>query len=306
MSFVQLQVVFLVFFLIASVMIFISGCLFYVKKISVSKFHIFKNLSLWQQSLLYITTMASLISVPVGVLSSGGEFHVSWFIPACIAQSAWLISEVKKDSFVGFLKPFSAILLTLSILVSASGIYTTPYSWWGWTESNLGGIRHESYFSNMKGFQLSESSFAVYSRVEKAELKAQQILQNISPLKANNSVYAYPYSNSVYTLTDLKPSIGMNCVAVWFDLCPNSLISKSLEEFKEVQPSVIIWQDISDEALLVHERLFVREPSNLRKWEEYRLENITNKNWLLIDQIDPGPGLANTTRISVYANLSGK
>lgn len=254
---------------------------------------------------VFIGVLATFASL-VGLLSSGVGLWVQSLLPGiCILIAAcWHL--LSRTSGLAWTK---LIVYALLVLVGVSGFLTTltrPYTWWGWTEpSVLDGSRVKANFAYLKDLDLAVSTNDFYTRLASAEERAAGLSGQSSP-----TLLTFPNATAGWALTNLEPYTASGCIWLWMDLCPNSLALEALRNVRRTPPSVIVWNEVPEEAITLHESAFVHESSAVRDWIKFRNEQVAIGRWVAVDEIPATKGSPNQWPVTIYytidhSNLEG-
>lgn len=261
------------------------------------------------ETLLILFLGETIGGISFGIISNGSNFYDAWwFVPFTGIFLAAFISYTKKLSRISnlFSKSILAIV-TVGSLLSMTMIAKQPYSWvWQFNESSLFEERKIADFEYLNGIYLAKTTYEFYSQIRSSILSA---ATTVAMEKTGSSslddltIFEFPYSNSIYSLTKLKPYTKSYCPTYWFDVCPNTIAYQDLSIFKRFPPNVVVWQTPRDSAFTMHEKLFVKRSSALRAWEEYKNEMVKTGSWVLIG-LEGVPNGSPAGDIEIYAVIN--
>jgi hypothetical protein len=154
-------------------------------------------------------------------------------------------------------------LIWLPLSLSSVFITTTPYSWYGWSEST----KTQNISNNLelfRNFKLTSQQTNFYEEVHNVVngILTKSINKNLNIAQ----VPAQPILMNLNNLTHYK----MYCPIMHIDVCPEWASRTDLENFKKDPPDVFLYYSFSDETLLAFEDVFRDgEKSNIRRIREW-------------------------------------
>jgi hypothetical protein len=255
---------------------------------------------------IIVALATAVASIVIGVLSSGGTYFAYWFVPSVAIFIAFFVSRMQDSDGLRLFVPALLCTLLFSTGAFAASIITAPYEWWGWNEPPLLGRRVVADFGYPDGLRLSPRSYSFYSNVREAEQKAArrrlsvEASSTLPRTERRLSIFSFPNINSTLTLTSMRPYTEATCLSLWFDLCPNALAARSLEEFRKNPSDVIAWMDPSERAFMTHETLFLGERSALRDWQAYRDRQVRSRAWVATKVIPATATSPNEWPVTIY------
>lgn len=154
-------------------------------------------------------------------------------------------------------------LVWVPLSLSSVLITTTPYSWYGWTETaktqNIS--NNLELFRNFKLTKLQTNFYEeVYGAVDK--ISTRSISTNLTIAQ----VPAQPILMDLNNLTHYK----MFCPIMHIDICPESASKADLDNFQRDPPDVFLYYSYGDNVLLGFEEVFREgKRSNIRRIQEW-------------------------------------
>lgn len=226
-----------------------------------------------------LLAIAGVFSELVNLLSSGGQIYFIWVMPFLIVLFQVFVSQSTASfRFELFSIPYAVLFLT-SIGLFAQGTIT-PYSWWGWREPTLLKPSVSSSIEVFKGLSPESSVETFYVDLAKLEIAAASRSKNEDPTVL--SLGNIPMATSV---SGLRPYSSHYCRVQWFDLCPDGVLERDLETLKINPPDVIVFAEITPAAFSVHESLFLHGPSELRRFRDWRYQQVRQGNWVEVGKV---------------------
>lgn len=262
------------------VVVALIGLLFtFLELIVRMKSHTFVELregDVFQQTLTYgVIVAATFAGLVTWTISTAGILSAFMFVPFLTVLVARTLGLMEKSGPSESYRIAHTYVLAIAFAISI-GMIAQPYSWWVYSDGPLLGQRQLSVSVNGGPLWLANGSAQFYEELSSAIEEASDLqgAENESS-EAEIHLFAGPYANSAYLYSSIKPYVGLNCAgALWFDLCPNKLISEDLKTFSKSPADVIVWQEPISWAYVEHEKQFVLQKSNLRDWSAFmsRLE----------------------------------
>jgi hypothetical protein len=206
------------------------------------------------------------ISVVFSLFLGGliNAFNGSAFLDSNVILCAILLALLLEGCLVtpkNRVRLISLIWLPLSL--SSVLITTTPYSWYGWSEST----KTQNISNNLelfRNFKLTSQQTNFYEEVHNVVngILTKSINKNLNIAQ----VPAQPILMNLNNLTHYK----MYCPIMHIDVCPEWASRIDLENFKKDPPDVFLYYSFSDETLLAFEDVFRDgEKSNIRRISEW-------------------------------------
>ena len=238
-----------------------------------------KNFATDRWSTVALLAVAGVFSELVNLLSSGGQIYFLWVMPFLIVLFQFFVSQIAVPFNFQLLSIPYAVLFLTSIGLFAQGTIA-PYSWWGWREPTLLKPSVSSSIEVFKGLSPESSVETFYVDLAKLEIAAASRSKNEDPTVL--SLGNIPMATSVSGLT---PYSNHYCRVQWFDLCPDDVLERDLEALKMNPPDVIVFAEISPAAFNVHEGLFLDGTSELRRFRDYRYQQVRKGNWVEVGNV---------------------
>jgi hypothetical protein len=213
-----------------------------------------------------ITKDYAFISVVLSLFLGGliNAYNGSAFIDSNIILCAILLSALV-DGSLSTPKNRARLISFVWLPLSLSSVFitTTPYSWYGWTETT----KTQNISNNLelfKNFKLTKQQTNFYEEVHNVvnRISTKSINKNLTIAQ----VPAQPILMNLNSLNHYK----MFCPIMHIDVCPESASRVDLENFKEDPPDVFLYYSFGDGALLSFEDSFRDgKKSNIRRIEEW-------------------------------------
>jgi hypothetical protein len=227
--------------------------------------------------------LAGMFASFINVASSGGTIYLITLISSLVYFIGYTVKILGAPNDLNAKVVLVFVFLTAMISNVAHGV-KDPYVWWGWHEPSLAINSNSSEINAFVGMQPAPSVDNFYTNIQRHVLSAASQTEVEKPLLL--TLGPIPMVNSV---SDLEHYEKLYCKVQWFDVCPDSILLSDLNTIKEYPPDVVVFAEISEVAFQVHESAYLKAPSSLRKYQDYRNDQVSNGEWVEIGR-DKTPG----------------
>lgn len=216
---------------------------------------------LWQLRIrtdVELSRIAIVLAFSLGLLianSMSGLLTVeSWLVPVA------LIASMFTSSLLEFLPPallLGGFLGVLFFALTLSGLQVQkPYEWWGITEEATSVALRTSSLPALTGFTLHEAAATRYEALALQVEDAERALGRPARILAGPNVAGL--TRSVLHV----PRYESACVIIWFDVCPDELIQRDLQNLREDEPDLVLWNRMPPWVIEGHEEAFLSPGSS--------------------------------------------
>lgn len=210
----------------------------------------------------------------INTMSSGGDAYIQWFISPFIIFCSWVMSMKNTNKY-----PITFFLIVASLLQGLL-VATSPYIWYGYASTSLLASKSSVTYPNLGRLYIAEADAQILTEINKTA----RALISASPFE-KLTVFSFPNVPGAAAVSGLEPYKGLRCFVQWFDVCPNSISQGDLKLFKSKLPSVVIWRDLTETEIRIHENAFLNERSALRKWQYYKELQVGEGAWKLVKRV---------------------
>ncbi len=235
-----------------------------------------------------ITILAALINT----MSSGGDAYIQWFISALIIFTSWFMARNQATKYA------LVYLLIIATLLQGLLVARSPYVWFGYSATSLLGPREGVTFPNLGTIVVPVADAQILTEIRKTV----SVLITDSP-NENLTVFSFPNIPGAAAVSGLEPYKHLRCFVQWFDVCPNSTSSKDLGIFKANPPDMVIWQNLKNSEVRMHEKAFLNARSSLRDWQSYKDQQVSSGSWILIKTVRSSNSTPIKDDIEIYRVL---